>query len=440
MRSATKEDIALLKDSGVFDADWYRSAYPDVRSLRMDPAEHYLRYGQSMGRMSADGEQIDISILKKLKELPVPKKDRTLMEANEICLSETDTLGLAYARRHLPEEFFYTIEILRANASLRRGDEAAWLRHLNAYLANFDVAPVQLGEGDTLFDRLKNASLPAVIGGPLISVIMPTYNAEKSVNMAARSILNQTWRNLELLIVDDASEDGTWAKLQEISASDERVKIQQNKVNVGPYVSKNLALINAKGVWITGHDADDWAHPLRLEQHVSAAQMHHYPASHTFMLRMTSKGLQEHFSKVRTYSLDGAARKCAVSTLFKADFLRNKLGFWDSVRFGADSEIIARSRRILGSQFGELPFISMLCLEHSASLTNDPVNGIRTKTGLSPNRKAYKSAGLTWCADTSTDQFYISFPHEPRRFFAPHEMVVSPEVINLNINMLEAGE
>src|SRR6056297_1216074 len=115
MRSPTKEDIALLKESGVFDADWYRSTYYDVRSLKMDPAEHYLRYGHSMGRMSADGERIDISILKKLQRLPAPAKGRALLEANEICQNGDDELGLTYARKHLPEEFAYTLETLRAN-------------------------------------------------------------------------------------------------------------------------------------------------------------------------------------------------------------------------------------------------------------------------------------------------------------------------------------
>ena len=428
MTSPTKEDITLLRDSGVFDAEWYRSAYSDVSALRMDPAEHYLKYGLALGRMSADGARVDISVVKKVESLAVPAKGRALLEANEICRSGDDTLGLAYARKYLPQELAYTVETLRANAALRRKDEAGWLRHLNAYLDHFGVPPILLeragiGAG-TIFDRLACAPLPPVTGGPLVSVIMPAWNAEKTVRKAAQSILDQTWRNLELLIVDDASTDGTWAVLQQLAAGDARVKILRNTINVGPYVSKNIALTRAKGAWITGHDADDWAHPQRLSRHLREAQARNLSASLTFMLRITEQGMMEHFSHVKMFSLDGAARVCSISALFEAEFLRSKLGFWDSVRFGADSEMIGRTRRILGDEFAELPLISMLCLELPESLTNDPFTGIRTSTGLSSTRRAYREAAKEWHTSATVDQLRINFRNEPRPFAVPAEMHV----------------
>lgn len=414
MTSPTKEDIALLRDSGVFDAEWYRSTYTDVGALRMDPAEHYLRYGQPMGRMSADSERVDISVVKKVQSLAAPAKGRALLEANEISQSGGDTLGLAYAKKYLPQEFAYTIETLRANAALRRKDEAGWLSHLNAYLGHYGMEPLCLTGAGALFYRLSARPLPPVTGGPLISVLMPAYNAERTVRIAAQSILNQTWRNIELLIVDDCSTDGTWAALQQIAATDDRVRILRNKVNVGPYVSKNIALMQSRGEWITGHDADDWAHPQRLDSHYARGADHR--ASLTYMLRMKLDGQFEKFTKIGDFSNDGVARIASISCLFERDFLTHTLGYWDTVRFGADSEMIARAKIALNSNLPKLETIGMVCLDLPNSLTNDRENGTWTAQGLSPIRKSYKDAWLAVHETLESTNCYLEFPQRYRRY------------------------
>lgn len=437
MTTPSKQDIASLKGSGLFDAERYRSTYPDVDILGMDPTEHYLKYGRLLGRMPADVEMVDISILDKLESLPAPKPGRALLEAHEICRSGDDALGLAYAKKHIPEEFAYTIQTLRANAALRRKDEGAWLHHLNTYLEKFKAAPIQLGEGATLFDRFTTAPLPAVTGGPLISVIMPAWNAEKTAQMAARSILNQTWRNLELVIVDDCSADGTWAKLQEIAASDSRVKLLRNKINVGPYVSKNIALSIAKGVWITGHDADDWALSQRLEQHMQALrQFPQIPrASITHMARMDAQGRFVRAGAISRFSIDGITRKSSISLLCDRAFFLSELGAWDCVRFGADSETIARAEQILGRQFCIIPQIGMLCLEHADSLTSHPEFGTKQKKDLINPRAEYASNYKAWHIEQVANGGSVrieNLPVKPRRFPAPQVMTVPREHVIRN--------
>lgn len=436
MTNPTKEDIALLRDSGVFDAEWYCSTYADVGALRMDPAEHYLRFGRPMGRMSADGEQIDISVLRKLQGFASPAKGRALLEAHEICRSGDHALGLAYAKKYVPQDLSYTIETLRANAALRRKDEAGWLVHLNAYLGHFNAAPVHLapvtsGYQASLIDRFRCGPLPALTGGPLITIIMPAWNAEKTVRAAARSILEQTWHNLELLIVDDFSTDGTWAELQRLAAEDRRVRILRNAVNVGPYVSKNIALDLAQGAWITGHDADDWAHPQRLEQHMRALQQYaNLPrASVTFMLRCEPDGMLDRFAPVSDYSLDGVARDAAISCTYEARFLKDRLGSWDCVRFGADSELSARTQVLIGEEYRRLPFISMLCMNLEGSLTNNPVYGVTRSAGPSQVRVAYSDAWRAWhktlaAAPPAAQRLAFPPPTESRAFSASDKALV----------------
>ena len=439
MSPPSKTDVELLKASGLFDEEWYRATYPDVAMLRMDPAQHYLRYGRHLGRVLADGEALDLDVLRKLEDMSAPKPGRALLEAHEICRSGDDALGLAYARRHVPAELSYTIETLKANAALRRKDESGWLRHLNSYLANFDVAPIRLGAGPTLLDRFATAPLPAVTGGPLITVIMPAWNAEKTVRAAARSILEQTWRNLELLIVDDFSTDGTWAELQRLAAEDARVKILRNAVNVGPYVSKNIALELAQGAWITGHDADDWAHPQRLEQHMRALQQFATAprATVTFMLRFEPDGMMDRFAALSSYSLDGVARLAAISCTYEAKFLKERLGRWDNIRFGADSELIARSQALIGEEFAKLPLISMLCMNFEGSLTNNSSFGVDRLTGPSEIRNIYTEAYKAWHKGLRPDQATagdMAFPPAAasRPFPAPEAAQVALHAIRRN--------
>jgi hypothetical protein len=345
---------------------------------------------------------------------PAPKKNGELLAAHEIARRGDHEWAIKYAKLHVPRKFSYAISALQANEALARGDQDGWLSHLNDYIGHFGAAPVRLGEGATLLDKFSTPPLPAVSGGALVSVIMPAWNAERTIRAAANSILKQTWGNLELLIVDDASQDGTWAAMQEIAACDQRVKIHRNAANVGPYVSKNIALSMAKGSWITGHDSDDWAHPQRLEHHLKAVLAGPSPcrASHTYMARITASGEFDTFSRIGAFSLDGVTRVSSISTLFEGTLLREQLGYWDSVRFGADSEMISRTKRILGDEFRSIPQIGMLCLSMQTSLTNHADFGIRTAAGgLSPIRAAYVSAWTKEHEIRPLDQLYMPFPN-----------------------------
>ncbi|MCC5976334.1 MAG: glycosyltransferase family 2 protein, partial [Rubellimicrobium sp.] len=318
---------AILSGSNLFDPAWYRRMHRDVGLLGMDAAQHYLRYGHEMGRMSRHDTRLNDAAIAAL-DVPPPKRGQVIRTANDIALGGQDVLAIAFAELHLPDEFLHTADALRANAALKSGDRDGWLRHLNIYLAHYRSPEVVLQDGAVLLERLGAAPLAPVTDGPLVTVIMPAWNAERTVRAAARSILNQSWRQLELIIVDDASDDTTPQVLQEIAAADPRVTVLRNRVNVGPYVSKNIALMQAKGDWVTGHDADDWSFPNRLHDHISKARAAGAPASYSYMLRMLDTGELNQFSNVGAFSRDGVARVASISTLFAADFLRERLGAW----------------------------------------------------------------------------------------------------------------
>ena len=101
---------------------------------------------------------------------------------------------------------------------------------------------------------------------PLVSVIMPAYNGEKYIGRAIQSVLHQTYKNFELIIVDDKSTDNTLGEIKRIS--DSRIKLIKNKKNHGIAYSTNLAIASSNGKYIALLDDDDEAFPQRLERQV----------------------------------------------------------------------------------------------------------------------------------------------------------------------------
>lgn len=94
-----------------------------------------------------------------------------------------------------------------------------------------------------------------------VSVIMPAYNAAKTIDLAIESVLHQTHTHFELLIIDDGSIDDTKNRIQQWNLKDTRVRLIENEVNSGVSVSRNHGMKQALGEWIAFLDSDDlWAH------------------------------------------------------------------------------------------------------------------------------------------------------------------------------------
>ena len=102
-------------------------------------------------------------------------------------------------------------------------------------------------------------------GAPLISVVLPVFNAEPYVEEALRSILGQTFADFELIIINDGSTDGTLAALQSAIFEDARV-VLISRENRGLVASLNEGIGIARGTWIARMDADDIAEPTRFER------------------------------------------------------------------------------------------------------------------------------------------------------------------------------
>jgi len=109
---------------------------------------------------------------------------------------------------------------------------------------------------------------------PLISVLMPAYNAKKYIAQAIESILNQTFKDFEFIIVDDASTDNTWSIIQEYAKKDKRIVTLKNKINLKICKTLNRGIDIAQGTYIVRMDADDWSFPARIQEQYDYMKLH----------------------------------------------------------------------------------------------------------------------------------------------------------------------
>lgn len=112
--------------------------------------------------------------------------------------------------------------------------------------------------------------------GPLVSIIMPTYNCGRFIAESIESVINQVYDSWELLIVDDCSTDNTKAIVKRYRERDRRIRYLPNKTNMGAALSRNRALRAAKGRYIAFLDSDDvWMEEKLIEQ-LTFMQRHNY--------------------------------------------------------------------------------------------------------------------------------------------------------------------
>lgn len=123
----------------------------------------------------------------------------------------------------------------------------------------------------------------------LVSIIMPSYNTATYIAESIQSVVTQTYKNWELIIVDDCSKDDTDRVVQEF-LNDDRIRYLKNEKNCGAAVSRNRALREAKGKWIAFLDSDDLWLPEKLEKQIAFMEEHDYHFSYTNYCEIDPQG------------------------------------------------------------------------------------------------------------------------------------------------------
>ncbi|MDG1119203.1 MAG: glycosyltransferase family A protein [Flavimaricola sp.] len=255
----------------------------------------------------------------------------------------------AILNEHLTSDAYLDLYLGLANCSEVPDEKLALVNVYMRAKGLADVSLKQVGQAASTYDRLTVDARalntgPEAADQPLVTVIMPAFNSADFIGTAIQSLLAQTWRNTEVLVVDDCSTDNTAHAISEWAERDPRVRLIKAAENGGPYVARNLALREAAGRFVTCNDADDWSHPQKLAlqaQHLLEAP--DCVANDSQQTRAT-----EDLQFYRRGNAGWYTFRNMSSFMFRRDEIAREIGFWDCVRFGADSEFIKRINIVFG--------------------------------------------------------------------------------------------
>jgi len=282
----------------------------------------------------------------------VPRVYRKLLV--ELCIFLGDEVGAEANLNLLPSDLvdrpFMQADIANPwNGTA--GDEATWEKLLNQALGNTGLEQIRLIPADhrdhedhAPFGGLCVPGIQAgVVEGPLVTICVSTWKPDDSLLTSVKSLLAQSWKNLEILLIDDCSPDEYWGILQRVAALDPRIQLLRQERNGGTYLVRNRALALARGTYFTVQDSDDWSHPLRIERQVRMLQGDpQLVAVHCLGFRTSEK-------LVFNYPGVAPVRVNESSLLFRRDTVMPRIGSYHRSRKGADSEYSTRIRHAFGT-------------------------------------------------------------------------------------------
>ena len=392
----------------------YRTS--DIKALRMQAAFELGRYyaDQYTVESAKEGIQYLNDCIK--KDRNKKRKERATIMLAE-CLVQ---LGQKQEAKNVIERTLASsirIDSILALASIEESFENK-IKKINEALKLHQLAELEVKPLKVHYNHLLNVTpnLTKIQAKEKVTVIVPAYNAENTIHIAIESLIKQTWGNLEIIIVDDCSQDDTYKVAKQYEKQYPIIKVLQTPKNSGPYVARNIALNEATGDYITINDADDWSHPEKIEKQVT------YLIENKQVVANTSE--QARLTEDLTFFRRGKPGYYVFanmsSLMFKKEVLQ-KLGYWDSVRFGADGEFKKRLALIYGKEAvvdlktGPLSFQR----QSKDSLTGNSAFGY---PGYFMGARKEYFESYTRYHQQHENQLYYSYPMEKRPYPVPEPM------------------
>lgn len=276
--------------------------------------------------------------------------------------------------------------------------------------------------------------------GPLVTVLVTAFNAGALVKQSVQSLLNQTHRNLQILVANDASTDDTWAHLMALAQQDPRVTVFNLPENVGTYAAKSLMLRFAKGEFVVCHDADDMAAPNFVNRSLQTL------LSNSRKVAVISNWFRVD-EELRIFP--GAVRRfwpllsINHSSLMLRTAVLKELGGWDVPRVAADTELFERIRCVYGKRsVVQLPQPLTIGSMRADSLMNDPTVGAMQAQAFRL-RVQYREAWVDWhqvCKKNRIKPVMPSPLSADRPFSVPEAFRVDPAAIARCLAAMQAQQ
>jgi glycosyltransferase involved in cell wall biosynthesis len=219
----------------------------------------------------------------------------------------------------------------------------------------------------------------------LVSVVVPSYNAESFIRESVQSALQQTHPLVEVIVVDDCSSDATASIVAQAAAADARVRLLRNAVNAGPAAARNRGIMEAQGTWVALLDADDAFEPTRIEQLLRMTRQHELDIVSDNLLLLPADGSPPRIMLPR-------CQIAAPRLMSAAEFINGNVNEQRDPRvsYGFMKPIVRRSfldahrlRYREQNRFGEDYIFAIECLLKGAQwlVTPDPLYRYRVRPG-----------------------------------------------------------
>lgn len=273
-----------------------------------------------------------------------------------------------------------------------------WIRGFNRPFVENELAPIELANRLTGYNALGTAPVRAIYDEPKVTVVMTSYKPDpEALLLAVKSVIRQSWTNIELILVDDASPHEYDALLEEVRNLDSRIKLIKLNENGGTYRARNIGFSAASGALITGQDSDDWSHPQRIEQQVS------YLKEEPSATGVVVEAIRVDDDLVRTSIGRLPERACEVSLMIRRE-LALEVGGYVEARKAADSEFRLRLEHCKGRKVHVIRKPLYL-----TRIGHESLSRADFKPGWShPVRRAFWNACRYWHDTTAGDELRLA--------------------------------
>ncbi len=236
---------------------------------------------------------------------------------------------------------------------------------------------------------------------PVVSVVMPVYNAEKYLNDAIESILNQTFNNFEFLIIDDGSTDSSHSIIQ--SFLDKRIRCIHHDFNKGLIFSLNEGMREASGEYIVRMDADDISFPTRIEKQINYFKMNpDVDVVGSYFIGLNSNKVFEmvlSHNEIRTQMLFNSTMAHPTIVLRRMKFINNNLFFSNEYKHAEDYELWVRAAQVI--KFANIPEVLLRYRTHSGQISYE-FNDVQLDLMFNCQKLQIKKLGIN-----ATDEEYL---------------------------------
>lgn len=242
---------------------------------------------------------------------------------------------------------------------------------------------------------------------PLVSVVLPMFNRSKSVRMSAGSIIDQEYKNIEIILVNDGSEDDSGKICSELKAKDSRIRLINLPINSGVGFARSIGNKVATGKYIATMDSDDFSYPDRLYKQVKYMEEHPEISISGGNAIKISNGKKR---EMKMEKMDARLKSLLLyvdrafvhpTTIFRKSFLEeNALNYCSGRTTDDDYDLYSRCL-VHGAKFGNIDDVLIDYIRHPKNITNTSANLERDKLSIREYliREYFRNLTVAECRD-----------------------------------------